>query len=120
MASAPRPTGDAQAAVAAIGSARWRQAQAIRGLLGGGRRASGAAGDAARRGCGCGHPLRTLEEEALFACWDAWTCSVGSGGASQVRWCLAPGGRVGVGVVPSRRIIVSGRALSSACEERQS
>eukprot|EP00962_Isochrysis_galbana_P012774 scaffold3617_cov119-Isochrysis_galbana.AAC.10 len=86
MASAPRPTGDAQAAVAAIGGVRALEAPPIRGLSGCGRRAASAAGITACRGCGS--PFRSLEEEALGACRVAWTCSVGSGGASQVRWCL--------------------------------
>eukprot|EP00962_Isochrysis_galbana_P049806 scaffold21283_cov107-Isochrysis_galbana.AAC.1 len=72
---------------------RELEAPPICGLSGGGRRAAGAAGVTVCRGCGS--PFRSLEEEALGACRVAWTCSVGSGGASQVRWCLAPGGRVG-------------------------
>eukprot|EP00962_Isochrysis_galbana_P000752 scaffold214_cov121-Isochrysis_galbana.AAC.2 len=40
---------------------RAMESQAIRGLAGGGRRASGAAGDTAR--CVCGSPFWSLEEE---------------------------------------------------------
>eukprot|EP00962_Isochrysis_galbana_P024262 scaffold7421_cov131-Isochrysis_galbana.AAC.4 len=49
---------------------RAMESQAIRGLPGGGRRASGAARDTAR--CDCGSPSWSLEEDALGAPAGAW------------------------------------------------
>eukprot|EP00962_Isochrysis_galbana_P001866 scaffold482_cov118-Isochrysis_galbana.AAC.3 len=66
MASAPRSAVDRRRPSGGGGlRPRALEAPPIRGVSGGGRRASGAAGDAARRGCGS--PLRSMEEEALGA-----------------------------------------------------
>eukprot|EP00962_Isochrysis_galbana_P059024 scaffold32398_cov107-Isochrysis_galbana.AAC.2 len=69
MASAPRPSGDALAAVAAIGSARWKRRPFA---------AYQAAVDARQARleiqlvvCAALSSGAWLEEEALGACWDA-------------------------------------------------